>query len=457
MKRFFIFAVVLALMISTVSFAPISASAETKTYKPLETVVYGDSNKDGEVNAKDVLLVRKHLAKWKVEVDALRSDCNADDAIDAKDVLLLRKYLAKWSVTLGHNYESTKQTFKDVSDKLTLYGRCGYSLTTLRADFTGSGFEFKADCEGTAEMRMKIAISGGNIGIVVDGDYDNMNVMFVEPSMTRIVLAEGLEKGIHTFRIYKLNEFGIYYIGNHITFRNITINGRFLKADEPDEDQLKIEFYGDSITCGYGNLYPQNSNGPHDNINQDGMKTYATYTARKLNAQYSICAGSGYGIYCGNGGSTDQRIGKIMDSKFFPDDGDDKDAAVWDYSFDADLVVITLGTNDNSFSKVGNAISYDNLMMRAKELVDKIREHNPDCYIIWLGGIMGKMSNAYADIDTVITDLAAKTDNMIFYGDMPFSNGGGDGHPTAAQHEKVSEILVQLIKDNFGKELGLVE
>ena len=66
----------------------------------------GDINKDSEVNAKDVTILRRYLAGgWEndeEEIDLFSSelfdwfaaDCNGDGEVDAKDVTRLRRYLA---------------------------------------------------------------------------------------------------------------------------------------------------------------------------------------------------------------------------------------------------------------------------------------------------------------------------------------------------------------------------
>ena len=64
-------------------------------------VVSGDCNGDDKINAKDVVLLRQHLAGWEVEIDPENADCNNDGKVNAKDVVLLRQYLAGWDVTLG--------------------------------------------------------------------------------------------------------------------------------------------------------------------------------------------------------------------------------------------------------------------------------------------------------------------------------------------------------------------
>ena len=72
----------------------------TKIYLPSDYIP-GDPNGDGEVNAKDAVLLAQKLAGWTIELDENAADCNGDGAVNAKDAVLLAQYLAGWSVTLG--------------------------------------------------------------------------------------------------------------------------------------------------------------------------------------------------------------------------------------------------------------------------------------------------------------------------------------------------------------------
>ena len=72
---------------------------ESKTI-PALGVVYGDANGDGSVNARDVILLRQHLAGWEVSI-VPTADANGDGMTNARDLILLRQYLAGWDVTLG--------------------------------------------------------------------------------------------------------------------------------------------------------------------------------------------------------------------------------------------------------------------------------------------------------------------------------------------------------------------
>ena len=60
----------------------------------------GDINGDGEVNAKDLIRLRKYFSGWEVEVDEVALDVNGDGEINAKDLIRLRKYFAGWNVEI---------------------------------------------------------------------------------------------------------------------------------------------------------------------------------------------------------------------------------------------------------------------------------------------------------------------------------------------------------------------
>ncbi len=60
----------------------------------------GDVNNDGEVNIKDVTLLKQYLAKWNVKINETNADVTGDGVINVKDLTLLKQYIAKWNVTL---------------------------------------------------------------------------------------------------------------------------------------------------------------------------------------------------------------------------------------------------------------------------------------------------------------------------------------------------------------------
>lgn len=67
-----------------------------------QTAIYGDANSDGEVNSKDVVMMKKHLAGYKVDINLAACDVNGDNTVNSKDVVMVMKKLAGYDVVLGN-------------------------------------------------------------------------------------------------------------------------------------------------------------------------------------------------------------------------------------------------------------------------------------------------------------------------------------------------------------------
>lgn len=64
--------------------------------------VFGDVNGDGDVNTKDAVLLKKHLAGYEgLAFDSDAADVNADGNVDSKDAVRLLRHLAGYEVILG--------------------------------------------------------------------------------------------------------------------------------------------------------------------------------------------------------------------------------------------------------------------------------------------------------------------------------------------------------------------
>ncbi len=68
--------------------------------REVNTYISGDVNGDGEVNNKDLGVLRRFLNDWDVEIDELASDVNRDGEVNNKDLGILRRYLNDWDVVL---------------------------------------------------------------------------------------------------------------------------------------------------------------------------------------------------------------------------------------------------------------------------------------------------------------------------------------------------------------------
>lgn len=91
-----------------------SKAAEQNDGNTTVTTV-GDIDGDGNINAKDVTMLRRFLAGgWGVTVNEEDADIDGDGNVNAKDVTMLRRYLAGgWGVTLPEKTVSVKDVIID--------------------------------------------------------------------------------------------------------------------------------------------------------------------------------------------------------------------------------------------------------------------------------------------------------------------------------------------------------
>lgn len=64
-----------------------------------ETLVVklGDINGDGEIDAKDITVLKRSLANWQnISLNAANADMNKDSVLDSKDITCLKRVLAGW-------------------------------------------------------------------------------------------------------------------------------------------------------------------------------------------------------------------------------------------------------------------------------------------------------------------------------------------------------------------------
>lgn len=67
---------------------------------PDEDATPGDVNEDGAVDNKDVVVMMRQLAGWKIQMNLAAADVNGDGAYSVKDVALLQRYLNGWDVEI---------------------------------------------------------------------------------------------------------------------------------------------------------------------------------------------------------------------------------------------------------------------------------------------------------------------------------------------------------------------
>lgn len=164
------------------------------------------------------------------------------------------------------------------------------------------------------------------------------------------------------------------------------------------ERNLKIEFIGDSITCGYG--VEGDLTKAFTTATENAEKAYAWIAAETLEADAVLDSFSGHGVLSGYTEGDIDTVGlvslyyeKIGNNAYRLPGGKRLQEIPWDFSrFRPDYIVINLGTNDFSWTRgiPERIASYEE---KYRIFLSVVRKNNPDAGLLCVLGVMGTELN----------------------------------------------------------------
>jgi lysophospholipase L1-like esterase len=246
-----------------------------------------------------------------------------------------------------------------------------------------------------------------------------------------IKVADNLPPGVHTVTICKDTESNIGYI----SFIGVTCE-KLLSLSMP---KRKMEFIGDSITCGTGSdqsVVKCDQGKWYDQHN--AYMSYGPTTARALDAEWQLTSLSGIGLIhsCCNLKVT---LPNIFDKVFLV-----QDSIQWNFSeYTPDVVTVCIGQNDGKQDSVTFCSAYVNF-------IKVIREKYPKADIVCLNSPMGN-AQLTAMLKRYITGVQqyfnSKGDSHVSHYFFSRSwNDGCGGHPSMAQHALIAAELTAYVK-----------
>ena len=344
--------------------------------------------------------------------------------------------------------------FRPSEENVKLIGRTAVNDGILWLALSASGIEFTYNGTGF-EMNVigDSMVSQGKdkqarFAVYVDGERIADEQVTEAEKLYQFTTSE--EDKPTTVKILKLSEAAESTMG----LSKITVTGTDVKPTA--EKELKIEFIGDSITCGYG-VDDEVKEHHFSTSTEDATKAWAFKAAQKLDADYSLVSYSGHGIisgYSGDGNKVSSQLVPKIYSQFAKSYGNyngvfNVSSVKWDFSkFQPDFVVINLGTNDASYCGADKEKAAD-YTAQYVEFLKTIREKNPDAHIICALGVMG--DSLYKALEAAVETYTTETgDTKVSPLHLTPQNGStgyaADWHPTEATHEIASDELVAEIQ-----------
>ena len=282
-------------------------------------------------------------------------------------------------------------------------------------------------------MHTKPGSNNGNTCLEIVLDGAPVNYILLEPDKDDYTVFSGLT-GTHTVELHKRTE----RLTGGIRICGFTLpqGGEFLAP--PPANKLKLEYFGDSITCGAGAAREHLA--PNNPLDTDAFRSYVGISARMLMADYHTISISGCGMIqdCMGGGG-------VVPPNFTGGCGKDP----WDFSkFMADGVIINLGQND--FSAPIDTEKYEK---RYSEFIDEIRAAYKDPYIFCCVGTMN--DNYLPHVKNVVEKANAEGKNKVHLVDLgviiPEVEGwGGMFHPGLQAHYRMGIDLANRISEITG-------
>ena len=235
------------------------------------------------------------------------------------------------------------------------------------------------------------------------------------------------------------------------TFRGLALApGDSLVALSPPPGR-RIVFYGNSITCGYGNLGPDRDC-PFSPATEDGSQAYAGLAAEALGASWVAICYSGRGVWQNYDRSREGTLPSLHD-RITPA----HPAGSWDPARDqADAVVVFLGTNDFAHENPPEA----DFVAAYAGFLAQLRAAYPAVPIVCLTGSMldntarrRPLATHQRYLEAVLAQRQAAGDRAVYRLDLSLQGAlgyGCDWHPSLAQHQVHAAELVQFFREKWG-------
>lgn len=315
-----------------------------------------------------------------------------------------------------------------------LLGRVKIQNSSYGMTWPGTGIRGSAQAQ---ELNFQIEDAQNFYSVMVDAKL----LQKIPPAPGLRPFHYELGPGVHQIQILKETEFRDQ--AGWIHQLNLG-QGHWISSPTP---KLKLEFLGDSYTAAIGNTSTSREcTWLETNAQTDFKQSFAYLTAQSLNADFQANAASGMGIernWNGNNPETNYRklypkLLQFADSSLSP-------------NYDADFVIIGLGTNDFSTSPKPTEPWNDSTLNQAfiqdySAFVMELHRQKPKAQFILSAHYLWPKDQLRPLVYSIYQKLKNQGLHIQYVEYPELELTGCSWHPSIKDHQKMSAILVKAIK-----------
>lgn len=283
------------------------------------------------------------------------------------------------------------------------------------------------------------------VSLVLDGKY--IGKLRIEKGAAQsFPIKITSNKKVHTLGIYKTTEAqsgGVLFAGTTAKLTSIA-----------SKKKKKIEFIGDSITCGAAS---DPSDIPCDKgeymDHHNGYYAYGSVLSREIGVDYLMSSVSGIGMYRNwNDENKDEAIMPDVYENLYLTKDNSKPK--YDFAFQPNIISIALGTNDFSGGdgkKERLPFNTEKYVSNYINFIKMLYKHNPNVQIVITNSPMVTGERAIVFEDCLNKVKAAFDTNkthkpILIFKFKPMTPKGCSGHPDVADHKVLADEYAPFLK-----------
>lgn len=321
-------------------------------------------------------------------------------------------------------------------------GRISFDENTASLYWSGSNINFNFKGSEISAI-FKDTDTSNYYNVIIDDKV--VSKIQLNSSKQTYLLASGLSNEKHKIQLFKRTEWD----KGTTSFYGFESNENSKILAQTKPKKRKIEFYGNSITCGYA--IENNSKDSGTGHFENNYLSYAALTARHFNAQYSCIAKSGIGIMI-------SWLPQIMPEIYDLTNPNNQDSK-WDFKkYAPDIVVINLLQNDSWLVGKPNHEQFKNrfgthaptedfIITSYEKFVKSIRLKYPNAHIICVLGNMDITREGSLWPGYVTKAVEKLNDHKIYTHFFKYKNTAG--HPSIEEQKQMANSLIDFINQTI--------